>query len=214
MPSDLPFSAAAERNREPILGVLRRHLPESGRLLEIGSGTGQHAVHFAAAFAQLQWQPSDLPAQHAGIRAWIAEARLSNLCDPVALDVRGDWPAGPFDAVFTANTLHIMDWPSVQALFERLPAVLAERAVVVAYGPFNYEGRFTSASNAAFDAALRRNDPGRGIRDVEAVHALAHRAGLRLAEDAAMPANNRCLVWKRLQDSCSATTTRSGASAT
>lgn len=196
-----PFSPACERNREPILAVLRRWFADRREVLEIGSGTGQHAVHFARALPQLTWHASDLPEHHPGIRAWMEAAELPNLRGPYPLDVRhGPWPAQCFDAVFTANTLHIMGWEAVQALFHRLPDVLLPEAIVIVYGPFNYGGRFTSDSNAHFDATLRQADAQRGIRDVEAVEALALGAGLVLAEDVAMPANNRCLVWRRAQD--------------
>ena len=196
-----PFSAASERNRDPILSVLARWFADRRRVLEIGSGTGQHAVHFAGALPHLQWHASDLPAHHAGIQAWMEAAALPNLHGPLLLDVRsGPWPGDIFDAAFTANTLHIMGWDAVEALFRALPGVLAEDAVLVAYGPFNRDGRFTSDSNAAFDAMLRRDDPARGIRDAGAVDALARQAGLRLVDDVAMPANNRCLVWQRGRD--------------
>ena len=196
----LPSSAACERNREPILGVLRRWLADRRSVLEIGSGTGQHAVHFAAALPQLAWHCTDLPQNHPGIRAWREHAALPNLHGPETLDVRsGPWPTRRFDAVFSANTLHIMGWDAVQALFRGLPKVLAEDGLLLVYGPFNYGGRFTSESNARFDAMLRQDDPDRGIRDFEAVDALARAAGLVLAEDAALPANNRCLVWRSVQ---------------
>lgn len=195
---DKPFSPSCQRNQAPILAVLREAFAHRRRVLEIGSGTGQHAVYFAAALPQLVWQTSDRIEHHPGIRAWLDEAALPNLPRPLALDVsQRDWPQGPFDAVFTANTLHIMAWDEVQTLFRRLPELLAPEATLVVYGPFNYGGNFTSASNAAFDARLRGDDPKRGIRDFEAVDALAHTAGCRLLADHAMPANNRCLVWER-----------------
>jgi cyclopropane fatty-acyl-phospholipid synthase-like methyltransferase len=193
-----PYSDACDRNREPILEVLRRHFSDRHRVLEIGSGTGQHAVHFAAALPQLIWQPSDRNEHLAGIRVWLDEARLPNVPAPLTLDVRGPWPRARFDAVFTANTLHIMSWEEVQALFAALPAVMTDDAVVAIYGPFNYGGAFTSPSNAAFDATLRRRSPHSGIRDFEAVDQLAQSIGLKLAQDCAMPANNRTLVWQRL----------------
>lgn len=193
-----PFSPSCERNQAPILAVLREALARRRAVLEIGSGTGQHAVHFAAALQQLVWQTSDRIENHAGIQAWLDDAALPNLRAPLTLDVnQRDWPQGPFDAVFTANTLHILGWPEVQTLFRRLPEVLADDASLVVYGPFNYRGQFTSPSNEAFDARLRRDDPKRGIRDFEAVDALARASGLILQADHAMPANNRCLVWER-----------------
>ena len=198
MSAGLPDAPATARNRDAILAVLRTHLAGCRRVLEVGSGTGQHAVHFAAALPQLQWQTSDLPDNHAAIRAWIDASKLGNVLAPITLDV-GDakgWPAQTFDAVFSANTLHIMSWQNVQALFANLPRVLAPRAKVVIYGPFNVGGKFTSPSNADFDRQLRSDDPQRGIRDLEAVQALAAQAGLSPVADIEMPANNRCLVWR------------------
>ena len=192
-----PFSPACERNRDVILAVLREHFADRRRVLEIGSGTGQHAVHFAQALPQLVWQCSDVPLHLSGIRQWLADARLPNTPEPLAFDVNAVPPAGEFDAVFSANTLHIMSWAEVQRLFAVLPRLMVQRALLVVYGPFNYDGQFTSASNAAFDASLRADQPQRGIRDFEAVDALAEAAGLTLLEDRAMPANNRCITWRR-----------------
>jgi len=193
-----PFSASSDRNRGPILEVLRTHFADRRSVLEIGSGTGQHAVHFAAALPQLQWQTSDLSDQHPGIQAWLAEAALPNVRAPIALDVGcDDWPEQRYDAVYTSNTLHIMSWFEVVALFERLEEVLEPDCRVVVYGPFKYGGAFTTPSNADFDAGLKRSAPHRGIRDFEAVDALARNLGLQLLEDRAMPANNQCLVWAR-----------------
>ncbi len=194
---DKPYSPASARNQAPILEVLQQHFADRTQVLEVGSGTGQHAAHFARALPHLIWQASDVPANLGGIAQWLSEAGLPATPAPVAFDVNGDPPAGPFDAVFTANTLHIMGWDSVQRLFSLLPGLLRPDARLVVYGPFNYGGRFTSASNAAFDATLRAADPQRGIRDFEAVDALAAAAGLRLLQDHAMPANNRCIVWAR-----------------
>ena len=193
---NMPFSPACERNREPILAVLRRRFADRSRVLEIGSGTGQHAVHFAAAMPHLVWQTSDVPAHLPGIRQWLAEARLPNTPPPQAFDVNGAWPAGRFDAVFSANTLHIMAWHEVVLLFEGLPTVMLPGSLLTVYGPFNEGGQYSSASNAAFDAALRADDPQRGIRDIEAVDALAHAAGLLRVDDQPMPANNRCITWQ------------------
>lgn len=192
-----PYADACDRNRGPILEVLRRHFVDRRQVLEIGSGTGQHAVHFAAALPQLMWQPSDREEHLAGIGLWLDEAHLPNLRTPLALDVCGPWPETRFDAVFSANTLHIMSWDEVRTLFAALPGIMADDVVVAVYGPFNYGGAFTSPSNAAFDATLKRRSAKSGIRDFEAVDQLAQSIGLKLVEDYAMPANNRTLVWRR-----------------
>ena len=192
-----PYSDACERNREPILEALRQHFADRRRVLEIGSGTGQHAVHFAAALPHLLWQTSELEPNLAGIRLWVEESSLPNLPPPIALDVTGTWPDIQFDGVFTANTLHIMSWPDVRSLFAALPKVLAADAVLAVYGPFNYNGRFTSPSNASFDEWLKQRSPHSGIRDFAAVDELARSIGFTLIEDRPMPANNRTLVWRR-----------------
>lgn len=195
---DKPRSTACERNREPILEVLREALAGCRHVLEIGSGTGQHAVHFAAAMPELTWQCSDRDENLPGIRRWLDEAGLANTPTPLALDVMQDeWPQGPFDAVFSANTLHIMAWAEVERMFARLPASTTPAARLVIYGPFNIDGAFTSPSNAEFDRHLKTRAPHMGIRDRAAVDALAAQAGFRRVADHAMPANNRCLVWQR-----------------
>lgn len=201
-----PFSPSCERNRDPILDVLRCHLGDSRHVLEIGSGTGQHAVHFAAAMPWLTWQTSDDAGNLAGIRQWLDDAGLPNTPPPFALQVATEptphfTPTLPsnvlrFDAVFTANTLHIMGWPEVQALFSSLPEILAEQALVIVYGPFNEGGRFSSDSNREFDGSLKLRDLRSGIRDIEAVDALASAIGLTRVNVVAMPANNRMLVWQ------------------
>lgn len=192
-----PHSPSCERNREPILDVLRRHFAGHRHVLEIGSGTGQHAVHFAAALPQLTWQSSDRAENLPGIRAWLDEAALPNTPPPLAFDVTGAWPAERYDAVFSANTLHIMAWPEVERLFAQLPTVATPDATLVIYGPFNYAGRYSSDSNAAFDQWLKERGAHMAIRDAEAVDALADNAGFVLIDDIAMPANNRCRVWRR-----------------
>jgi cyclopropane fatty-acyl-phospholipid synthase-like methyltransferase len=192
-----PFSPACARNQDAILAVLRTHFADRRHVLEIGSGTGQHAVHFAAALPQLVWQTSDKPDNLPGIRQWLADARLPNTPEPLVFDVNGPLPSGRHDAVFSANTLHIMGWPEVVRLFDALPQLMDPGALLTVYGPFNYDGAFTSPSNAAFDASLRADQPQRGIRDIEAVDALAQAAGLALVDDRAMPANNRCITWQR-----------------
>lgn len=192
-----PFAPACERNRDPILDVLRTHFADRRHVLEVGSGTGQHAVHFAAALPWLRWQCSDLPAQLPGIRHWLDDAALPNTPPPLALDIAGAWPPGPYDALFSANTLHIVDLTQVEAFFAGAGRVLADAGVLVVYGPFNEGGSYTSPSNRDFDAWLKARDPRSGLRDVEAVRALAARAGLQAIDDLPMPANNRCLVWRK-----------------
>ena len=194
----LPYSEACVRNAEPILAVLQRHFKDRHEVLEIGSGTGQHAVHFAAALPRVRWQASDRDENLPGIRAWLSKAALANTPEPLVFDVDAAWPRGSFDAVFTANTLHIMSWAQVERLFAGLPWLLAPDARLVVYGPFHYHGRATAPSNADFDAMLRARDPAMGVRDAEAVDRLAASVGLELIDDVAMPANNRCRVWRRL----------------
>lgn len=194
-----PYSEACERNCGPLLEVLREAFAVARSVLEIGSGTGQHAVYFGARLPHLTWQTSDITEHHPGIEAWLTEARLANVLPPLALDVdRDDWPRGPYDAVFSANTLHIMGWPQVERMWAGIASVLPSGGVVAIYGPFNYGGRHTSESNARFDAALRARDAASGIRDFENVDALARSYGFGLERDHAMPANNRTLVWRRL----------------
>jgi cyclopropane fatty-acyl-phospholipid synthase-like methyltransferase len=195
---DKPFSESCVQNREPILAVLREIFADCRQVLEIGSGTGQHAVYFGAGLPHLVWQSADVPPHHAGIRAWLDEAALPNVRPPIALDVsQAGWRSGRYDAVFSANTLHIMGWPEVEAFFEGVGEVLEAGGVLAVYGPFNTNGAFTSESNARFDAWLKARDPASGVRDFEAVDALARAQGLVLRQDIAMPANNRTLVWRR-----------------
>jgi hypothetical protein len=181
-----PFSEASERNREPILAVLKRVLKDRSKVLEIGSGTGQHAAHFSVALPHLVWQASDVAQNLPGIRQWGVE--------PIELDVDGEWPAIEADAVFTANTCHIMSWPQVVRMFEGVGRMRSVRTFCL-YGPFNYGGKHTSDSNARFDAMLRGRDPASGLRDFEAIAALAGKIGMTLQEDNAMPANNRLLAF-------------------
>jgi SAM-dependent methyltransferase len=200
-PLDKPFSPASERNREPILAVLRSLFADRRRVLEIGSGTGQHAVYFAAHLPHLQWQTSDLPENHPGIKAWLDDAQLPNLLPPLSLDAAAPaWPAYDWDAVFTANTCHIMSWEEVEAMFAGIGRGMPPGGRLAIYGPFNYGGRFTGPGNARFDTSLRAADPHRGIRDFEAIDALARRQGLRLTDDIAMPADNRLLAWQKPVD--------------
>lgn len=194
---DKPFSEPCERNKDPILAVLRQLFAQPARILEIGSGTGQHAVHFGAALPHVVWQTSDLPANHPGIRAWLEEAALPNVLAPVALDVNGPWPQQTYDGVFTANTLHIVSWELAQKLVAGAAALLGRGGRLAIYGPFNYGGAFTSDSNARFDEWLKARDPLSGIRDFEAVAKCAEINGLHLQADHAMPANNHLLVFAK-----------------
>lgn len=195
-----PFSEACERNKEPILSVLREAFADRRSVLEIGSGTGQHALHFARGLPHLTWQPSDVAANLPGLQASCGDARPSNLHTPIALDLDQDWPALTYDAVFSANTLHIVSWPQVERLFVHATARLPARGVLAIYGPFNYAGQYTAESNARFDHMLRARDPHSGIRDFEAVDALAREQGLMLERDQAMPANNRTLIWRSTRE--------------
>jgi cyclopropane fatty-acyl-phospholipid synthase-like methyltransferase len=189
-----PFSEASERNRGPILEVLKRIFSNARVVLEIGSGTGQHAAYFAPELPHLVWQASDLAENLAGIREWISTPT------PLELDVDQKWPELAVDAVFSANTCHIMSWPQVERMFAEVGRLLPARGVFALYGPFNYGGRHTSESNARFDAMLRARDPASGLRDVDDLLQLASLNRLRLVEDNAMPANNRLLVFQKQLD--------------
>jgi cyclopropane fatty-acyl-phospholipid synthase-like methyltransferase len=191
-------SEAAERNKEPILAVLRAELAAARQVLEIGSGTGQHALYFTRALPQLIWQPSELAAQLPALAERILAEGGANLRTPLPLDAAAyPWPGGPVDAVYSANTLHIMSWPAVEQFFRGVGSVLSTPGVLCVYGPFAYDGRHTSASNAEFDRFLKARDPASGVRDCSALDALARAVGLTLTADHAMPANNRTLVWRR-----------------
>ncbi len=192
-----PYSESCDQNKEPILDVIQPLLRDARSVLEIGSGTGQHAVYFAAAMPHLVWHTSDCEAQHAGIRMWLEEAGLPNTRPPLPLDVAcPQWPQMQPDAVFSANTAHIMHWPQVVAMFEGVGALLRPGGRFLLYGPFNYNGRFSSDSNARFDSWLKARDPQMGVRDFEALDVLANEAGMELMEDYQMPVNNRLLYWR------------------
>lgn len=193
-----PFSPACERNRIPILNVLRPLFTGVESVLEIGSGTGQHAVFFAAQMPHLTWQTSDLPENHSAIRMWVEEAALANVRPPLVLDVDADaWPVDRVDAVFTANTVHIVSWSGVENMLAGVSRVLNADGLFCVYGPFSYEGRHTSESNARFDLSLRAQNPQSGIRDFVRVCEVAARNGLSLQDDQPMPANNRFLVFRK-----------------
>ena len=193
-----PFSQACENNKAPILAVLRRVFNRPLKVWEIGSGTGQHAVHFAAALPHLTWQPTDLEPNLPGMSLWFDEAGLANVLAPTSLDVRDDpWPCDALEAAFTANSLHIMSWEAVEIFFARLGRYLLPGAPFCSYGPYNVGGRYTSESNARFDDWLKTQDPLSAIRDLDVLVRLADAAGIDLVEDNAMPANNKLLVWRR-----------------
>jgi cyclopropane fatty-acyl-phospholipid synthase-like methyltransferase len=191
------FSEACERNREPILAVLETALADKKKVLEIGSGTGQHAVYFARHLPHLSWQTSDLQNNHASIAAWQEEAGLSNVLPPFELNVGGEWPEQAFDAVFTANTCHIMAWPEVVAMFAGVSRALAVGGLFILYGPFNYGGQFTSPSNQRFNEYLLAQAPHMGIRDFEEIQRLAEKEHMTLLSDHEMPANNRLLIFSK-----------------
>lgn len=191
-------SEACERNKEPIRKILAQALVHTRKVLEIGSGTGQHAVHFAAHFPRLVWQPSDTGEYLTGLRERIRHEGPANLLAPLELDVRAlPWKVDTVDALFTANTLHIMSWPTVRDLFRATGPALTTPAVLCIYGPFRYNGEYTSPSNAEFDRFLQARDPESGIRNFEDVNSLASEQGFTLMADHAMPANNQLLIWQK-----------------
>jgi len=194
-----PFSQACENNKQPILKTLTRVFANQKYVLEIGSGTGQHAIYFAKNLPFLTWQTSDLVINHAGINQWIADFPTANIKQPLTIDLAGvQLLTENIDAIFTANTLHIISWPLVQKFFSLVDKQLTENGALCIYGPFNYQGKYTSESNANFDLWLKARDEHSGIRDFEAVCQLATKTGLSLKEDIAMPANNRMLIFKKI----------------
>ncbi len=194
----LPFSPACERNQDPILSVLKPLLINSCHLLEIGSGTGQHAVYFAKNLPHVTWHTSDLSENHIAINSWLNAKKLPNTRAPFELNVQKEqWPEQKFDVIYSANTLHIMSWKAVEQFFAQLDQHITSKGLLIIYGPFNYQGKFTSDSNQQFEQWLKSEDPQRGIRDFEAVNDLAEHAGLSLINDNEMPANNRLIVWQK-----------------
>ncbi len=192
-----PYAESCDQNRAPLLAVIQPLLQSCTALLEIGSGTGQHGVFFAEAMPHLTWHTSDRSDNHHGIRQWLEEAARNNLRGPLDLDVLNEWPELAVDAVFSANTTHIMDWPAVEALFAGVGRLLPAQGLFLLYGPFNYANAYTSESNARFDQWLKQRDPASGIRNFEDLDRLAQQAGMELLQDNAMPANNRTLVWRK-----------------
>jgi len=192
-----PYAESSEKNREPILVVLKEIFADRRRVLEIASGTGQHAVYFGRDLPHLTWQPSELPQNLSGIRAWLDEARLPNVLPPLAIDINdASWPVTQADAVFNANTVHIISWQEVERMFAQISRIIDPGGYVCLYGPYNYGGKFTSEGNARFDVWLKSRDPNSGVRDFEAVNELAASNGLELLRDFEMPSNNRILVWE------------------
>lgn len=195
------FSPSAARNRDPIRDVLVGVLPKEGSVLEVGSGTGEHVVHFAKATPSLTWLPSEFDeASHASIAAWVAHEGLANIKPPIKLDVIGDWDAqaaGPFDAVLSCNMIHIAPWAAALGLIAGAGERLNSGGVLIFYGAFKRDGKHTSSSNEAFDASLKARDPDWGVRDVAVVEKEANTRGMTLADVVAMPANNCTVVFRK-----------------
>ncbi|MDO3720647.1 DUF938 domain-containing protein [Marinobacter sp. chi1] len=199
MATELPFSQACENNKAPILERLLGIFITPGTVLEVGTGTGQHAVHFAKAMPHLQWQPSDHPSAADLCRPRLEQAAQPNILPVMELDVSdADWSIQSFTWAFSANTAHIMAWPEVEEMFRHIGECLAEDGAFCLYGPFNHQGRFSSDSNRQFDHYLKARAPHMGIRDLEDLCALADTVGLTLTDNHAMPANNRLLVFQRI----------------
>ena len=195
---DKPFSQACENNKAPILAQLAPLLAKSTRVLEVGSGTGQHAVHFAPHMPHLRWQTSDRADNLPGINLWLNDHPQDNLPAPLELDVnQPNWPSEAFDAVFSANTAHIMPWISVVVMINRIGELLSANGLFILYGPFRYEGNFTTESNRRFDEWLKSQGRHQGVRDFEKLVDVAKNAGLEFEQGLAMPANNHMLVWKK-----------------
>jgi len=190
---------AAERNKAPILSMLRRALPAAGTVLEVAGGSGQHAAFFAEHLPRITWQATEQPGALAGMQAWREECGAPNLPPPLALDInQSPWPVERADAVVCINAVHIIPWPAVQNLVQKGAKLLAPGAVFFLYGPFRYRNRALEPSNESFDMWLRQQDPRSGLRELESVDALMEENGLCLAADEAMPANNRSVWWRKM----------------
>lgn len=196
-----PFSPACERNQEPILEIMKEFITrDDHRLLEIGSGTGQHAVYLAPHFPWLEWHPTDMSDKLSGMRLWFNEAKIKNIQAPVRVEIgKDEFPKLKFDLIFTANTFHIMHWKECKTLMKMFGNRLREGSRVLIYGPFKYNGAFTSESNERFDQELKQRDPSSGIRSFEDVLNAMTKNGFELIADNEMPANNRMLVFNRLK---------------
>ncbi len=196
--TEQPYAESTARNAEPILEVLRQEFRNCTDVLEIGSGTGQHAVRFASELGHLRWQTSDLDENHAGIRAWIAESGLPNVCAPLSLDVMtAELQAAYYDAVYSSNTAHIMSFDAVIRMFAIVGKALRPNGVFCLYGPFRKGGEFNTESNAAFDVHLRSRVAAMGIRDLEALDGLAAEHDLQRTGLYAVPSNNLVAVWQK-----------------
>ncbi len=193
-----PFAESSEQNKQPILSVLRPELATNRRVLEVGSGTGQHAVYFAEQMPHLTWVCSDLEENHAGISMWLDEAGLPNIEGPMLLDAREQWPDMDVDAIFSANAVHIMSWHAVVSLMNNVGRTLDVGGKLYLYGPFMYDGRHTAESNASFDIWLKQRDPLSGVRDVSEINKLLGEHDMQLTNDYEMPVNNRILVWQKV----------------
>jgi cyclopropane fatty-acyl-phospholipid synthase-like methyltransferase len=193
-----PFAESSEQNKEPILEILKSEFADCHRILEVGSGTGQHAVFFSEQLPHLHWICSDLEENHAGIQMWLDEAPHNNIEGPLLLDAREDWPQLHADAIFSANAIHIMSWQAVQGMIKNIGEVLTSRGKLCLYGPFMVDGQHTADSNAQFDVWLKNRDPLSGIRDVTDLTTLLNLQNMELVNDYEMPVNNRILVWQKV----------------
>ena len=199
-PDPRRFAPAVARNRDPLLDAIRRHLPATGLVLEVASGSGEHAVHFAAALQDLDFQPSDPEAAaRASIDAWVAASGLANIRPALALDAAAAaWPVAAADAVVCINMIHIAPWAAAEGLVRGAASILPPGGPLILYGPYRRGGAHTAPSNAAFDADLRARDPAWGVRDLESVAAIAAAQGFGPASVTEMPANNLTVVFRRL----------------
>ncbi len=193
-----PYADSCDRNRDPILEVIAPLLADKRAVLEVGSGTGQHAIYFATKMPHVVWYTSDRDENHEAIKLWLDEAKLENVHYPIELDVlRGEWPSIEVDAIFSANTAHIMHWQDVVAFVAGAGRLLTPGGLFILYGPFSFSGLHTSDSNVMFDMRLKQRDPFMGVRDFDDLDALAQKAGLKFQHDYALPANNRILFWQK-----------------
>lgn len=191
-----PYAESCDQNREPIREILEKFAENAETLLEIGSGTGQHAIYFAQCFPSIAWQTSDLAENHDGIQAWIDDSGLENVQSPLLLNANDPWPVQKYDILYTANTIHIMSEKDVIAFFNQCGGCMHDESCLIMYGPFNYQGQYTSASNERFDQWLKQRDNLSGIKNFEWLQELGKKSGLKCSHDFEMPANNRILVWQ------------------